>query len=94
MPRLRITNTPAPAISPNTAPEAPTVRPTGVTQERPEGPGQQRHEVDQREAKAADRRLEHLPEHVEGVHVEADVDQARVQEAGGDEAPLVAVARP
>ncbi len=40
----------------------------------------------------ADRRLEHHPKHVEDEHVEADVEQAHVQEAGGDDPPELAAA--
>src|SRR5712692_7207125 len=36
-----------------------------------------------------ERRLEDLAEHVEQIHVEADVQQTGVQEAGRDQAPVL-----
>ena len=86
-PRARSSTAAAP-ISPKIAPEAPSVG-AGVAQQRAEGAGQQRGEVDRREARAADRGLEHQPEDVQQVHVEGDVRDVLVQEAGGDEAVVV-----
>ena len=64
-------------------------------QDRAERARQQRGEVDAAEAPLAEARLEQLPEDVEQVHVEADVDEAEralgVQEAAGDRPPQVAV---
>ena len=50
-------------------------------QQDAERAGEQRREVDRQEAHAPDSRLEHPPQHVEHVHVEADVDEVPVQEA-------------
>ena len=64
-------------------------------QDRAERAGQQRREVDRAEAPLAEARLEQLPEDVEQVHVEADVEEAeralRVQEAAGEQPPQLAV---
>jgi hypothetical protein len=62
-------------MSPNTAPEAPTVELVRIQQEGAERATEQRREVDPQEARLAQRRLEHRPEEVEDVHVEADVKQ-------------------
>ena len=56
-----------------------------VEQQRAEGAAEERGEVEGDEAGRADRRLEHAAEEEEGEHVEADVDQAGVEEAAGDE---------
>ena len=54
-------------------------------EERPERAGQQAGEVDRDEADVPDRGLEQRAQDVEGEHVEQQVDQARVQEAAGDD---------
>ena len=93
IPRERISTAAAP-ISPNTAPEAPTVSACGVDQERAERAPQQRREVQRGEAAGPEQRLEHLPQDPQQVHVEADVEEASVQEAAGDQPPVLAVVRP
>ena len=70
MPRARSSTAAAP-IRPKTAPEAPTVSASGRDQQRAEGAPQQRREVQRGEARRAERRLEHLPEDPQQVHVEA-----------------------
>ena len=60
MPRARSSTAAAP-ISPNTAPDAPTVERVGRDDQRAERAGEQRDEVDRGEAHRADRRLEHFP---------------------------------
>ena len=66
-------------------PEAPIVSASGLSRHRAEGAGEERGEVEGDEARRADPRLEHAPEEVEGEHVEADVDQAGVEEAAGQQ---------
>ena len=56
-----------------------------VERERAEGAGEQRGEVEGDEARRADRRLEHPAEEEEQEHVDADVEQAGVQEAAGEQ---------
>ena len=60
-------------------------------QQGAEGPGQQGDEVDAEEARRADRRLEQGAEDEQREHVERDVEEAGVQEPGGDDPPPVAV---
>ena len=87
-PRARCITNAAP-MRPNTAPDAPTVTSLGESRRAPNEPAEQRREVEREEARVPERRLEHLPQPPEDVHVEADVDQAGVQEAAGDEPPVV-----
>ncbi len=61
----------------------------GGREQGAEGPGQQRYEVDGEEPERADARLEHRPEQVQQVHVEADVDEVLVQERARDEPPVL-----
>ena len=61
-----------------------------VSSSAPTRAGDQRDEVDGDEASGADRRLEHLAEDVEHEHVEREVDDRPVQEAGGEHAPPLA----
>ena len=85
MPRPRAMTKTAPA-RPKTAPEAPTVRRVRLDDQRPEGAGEQRGEVEDEEARRPQRRLQQPPEDQQQEHVEADVDDAGVEEAAGDEA--------
>ena len=64
-------------------------QPVGRGDERAERAPQQRREVQGREARGAQRRLEQIAQQPQQVHVEEDVDRARVQEARGDQAPVV-----
>ena len=63
----------------------------GLDQQRTERPREQRGEVERPEAPRAERRLEQVPEEPEDVHVEAEVDQAAVEEAAGDQPVALAV---
>ena len=65
----------------------------GREQQRAERARQQRREVDGGEADVPERRLEHRARGLEQVHVEGDVEEARVQEAAGDQAPVLVVDR-
>ena len=86
MPRPRAITKVAPA-RPNTAPEAPEREAVRVDQHHAEGSGQQRGEVEDEEARRPQRRLEQPAEEVqEQEHVEADVNDAGVEEAAGDQA--------
>ena len=89
-PRRTIT-TVAAAPTPNTAPDAPPLGDERVEDHRAERAREQRREVDRREAPRPDRGFEHLPDQVEDEHVEEDVQDAEVHEAGGDEPPPLAV---
>ncbi len=62
-----------------------------LEQKRSERAAQERHEVDQREAHAPDRRLQHRAEDPEREHVEEQVEEAGVQEARRDDAPVLPV---
>ena len=64
-----------------------------LLQQRAERAGQQRDEVDHREARSADGRLQQRAEDVQAEHVEQQVRQPVVEEARGDEAPVLAVLR-
>ena len=80
----------APRI-PKIAPEAPTVTSFGL---RSRAPGRAREtgdEVDQREAGAAERRLDGLAEPPERQHVHPQMDRAVVEERGGDQPIPLAV---
>ena len=85
MPRPRAMTKVAPA-RPKTAPEAPSVSAFGSSDQRPERAGEQRGEVEGEEARRSQRRLQQPPEEEEQEHVEADVDEAGVEEAAGDQA--------
>ena len=64
----------------------------GLDQHRPGRPSEQRGEVHETEPDPSDRRLEHLAEHVQQVHVEREVDDAEVQEPRRHDAvPLAGV---
>jgi voltage-gated sodium channel len=63
----------------------------GLDEQRPERAAQQRRQVKRGEAQGAQRGLEHLPEDPQQVHVEADVDDVGVQEAAGDQPPVLVV---
>ena len=52
-----------------------------------------RGEVDGGEPDRADGRLEHPPEQVQQVHVERDVQEVLVQEAGADQPPILVIDR-
>ncbi len=63
----------------------------GRQQQRTERAADQRHEVDDPEAQLADRGLHQRAEEVQEVHVEGEVQQPGVQEAGADDPPPFAV---
>ena len=63
----------------------------GRKQERARGAAEQREEVDDREADPAEQRLERAAKPPEHQHVEPDVNQVHVQEAGGDQPVPLAV---
>ncbi len=91
MPRARSTTNAAP-ISPNTAPDAPTVLVSGsVRSSAPNEPLRSDDEVDQPEAQPPDGRLQQPAEDVEDEHVEEEVEQPGVKEAAGHEPPPLAV---
>ena len=84
--------TKAAAKRPKIAPDAPTVRVERDRQgDRAEGAGEERGEVEGDEAGGADRGLEQSAEDEEGEHVEADVEQAGVEEAAGQQPVPLAV---
>ena len=60
-------------------------------EQRAEGAAQQRDRVDRPELQPPQRRLEHLAEDVEHVHVEADVEQVLVHEAARHDPPPLTV---
>src|ERR671932_2240043 len=60
-------------------------------EKRARGAGEQRHEVEEEVAPAAEHLLERRADEPPDAHVQADVEEVRVQEAGRDEAPPVAV---
>ena len=80
-------STAAAPISPKIAPEAPTVRTWGETRRAPKEPRSSETRIHQRVAQPPEGGLEHHPEVVQDPHVEGDVDDVLVQEAGGDDPP-------
>ena len=92
MPRWRMPTTMAPS-RPNAAPDAPTVSANGSAISAPAEPGQERGEVEQREPQRPDGALQHLAEDPDEPHVEAEVQEAGVREATGDEPVPLAVAQ-
>ena len=63
----------------------------GRQQQGPEGAAQERHEVDQPEAPLPERGLDQRAEDPEREHVREQVEGPGVEEAGSDEAPVLAV---
>ena len=76
--------------TPKIAPEAPALTVSGLNQRATNEPATQADEVDDDEAQRADRRLQQPPHEVEQQHVEADVGDADVDEAAGEDPPPVA----
>ena len=68
-----------------------TCEPVGLQEQRAERTGEQRSEVEQREAHPADGRFEQLAQLEQQQHVHADVKDAVVQEARRDQPVVLAV---
>ena len=79
-------------MSPNTAPDAPTVRSFGVQQHHAQRARAHRRHVDDREAEPPEGGLEQQAQLVQGEHVHEDVDEVGVEEAAGHE-PVVLAGR-
>ena len=65
-----------------------------VEQERAGGAGETRDQVERQEATAAESFLDGGADDPEHDHVQGDVEEAAVQEGGGDEPPPLAVGEP
>ena len=78
--------------TPKIAAEAPSVGRSGVNSKRAERARQQCREVDRGEVQLPDRGLERASDEPQRQHVQPDVDDAGVQEARGQQPPVLVIA--